>query len=174
MIRQFVGGGLIVGVLFFVSTVSVEARHLTTESPTCTCSASLGFAAPDLQFRNGVLTFIPRINVSLRSRGSVTAPGWTATVQYSGKTTPGGEFSGNQAVAQGPCGSRFSLRGVQLAPVPINGLTRGLLGHHEELDGTLEMTAEVRGCGFDSEKKLSRFTLKEFGNLVIRGWSTVR
>lgn len=174
MIRQFVSGGLMLGMLFFVGTVSVEARHLTTEPPTCTCSASLGFAAPDLQFQDGVLTFLPRINVSLRSRGPVAAPGWTATVQYSGTTTPGGGFSGKQDIAHGPCGSRFSLRGVQLAPISLNGLTRGLLGHREELDGTLEMTAEVRGCGFDSEKKLSRFTLKEFGNLVVRGWRTVR
>lgn len=183
MIRQFVGGGLIFGTLFVVGTWPAEARHLSAEPPTCTCSASLGFAAPDLQFQNSVLTFIPRVNVSLRSHGSVAAPAWTASVVYSGKTSfasddisppAGGEFSGSQDVAHGPCGSRFSLRGVQLTPVPLNGLTRTLLGHREELEGTVAMAAEVHGCGFDTEKKLSRFTLKEFGNLVVRGWRTVR
>lgn len=151
-----------------------QARHLSDEPPTCSCSATLGFAAPDLQFHNSVLTFIPRLNVSLRSRGPVEAPGWTAMVAYSGKTNPGGEFSGSQNIARGPCGSRFSLRGVQLDPMPLPGLTRTLLGEDEELDGTIEMAATVQGCGFDSEKKMSRFTLKQFGNLTVRGWRTVR
>lgn len=183
MIRQFVGGGLVVGTLFVMGVTPVQARHLSDEPPTCSCSATLGFVTPDLQFHNGVLTFIPRLNVSLRSRGPVEAPGWTATVAYSGKAsfesedvTPPAEqgFSGNQDIAHGPCGSRFKLRGVQLNPVPLNGLTRTLLGNRQELDGNIEMEAAVSGCGFDSENKMSRFTLKQFGNLTLRGWRTVR
>ncbi len=180
MIQQFVGGGLMVGTLFIMGITPVQAMpagrqaRLSDEPPTCSCSATLGFAAPDLQFQNGVLTFIPRLNVSLRSRGTVAAPAWTATVAYSGQTSPGGEFGGNQDIARGPCGSRFSLRGVQLAPVTLNGLTRTLLGNRQELDGTIEMAATVSGCGFDREKKMSRFTLKQFGNLTVRGWRMVR
>lgn len=181
MIRQFVGGGLVISLFLLAGAFPAEAmptgrqaNHLSDEPPTCTCRASLSFAAPDLQFQNGVLTFIPRLNVSLRSRGPSGAPAWTATVAYSGKTNPGGEFSGNQDIARGPCGSRFSLRGVQLTPVPLVGLTRTLLGEDEELDGIVELSAAVAGCGFDTEKKLSRFTLKQFGNLTVRGWRTVR
>lgn len=172
MLRHLLGSSLVVGLL--VVAPPAVARHLSDEPPTCRCSATLGFAAPDLQFQNRVLTFIPRLNVSLRSRGPFEAPAWTATVTYFGKTSPGGEFNGSQDIARGPCGSRFSLRGVQLNPVPLAGLTRTLLGEDQELDGTVELSAAVTGCGFDSEKKMSRFTLKQFGNLTVRGWKTVR
>ncbi len=180
--RQFVGGGLVIGVLLVAGVVPAEAR-LSVEPSTCSCSATLGFASPNLQWQHGVLTFIPRLNVSIRSRGSVAAPAWTAMVTYSGKTSftsadvvgpSGSGFSGSQDIAHGPCGSRFSLRGVQLAPVSLSGLTRTLLGKSETLDGAVEMTATVSGCGFDAEKKVSHFTLKQFGNLTVRGWRSIR
>lgn len=174
MKRQLVSGAVMLGVFLWLGNGQAEASHRSNEPATCSCRATIGLSPLELQFRDGVLNFIPRVNVMIRSRGATAAPSWTATVTYAGQVTPaGGSFGGSQTVAQGPCGSRFSLRGVQLQPVPIAGLTRTLLGEEEELTEAIDMTVTVAGCGYDEVHKMSRFTLKQFGNLVVRGWRTV-
>jgi hypothetical protein len=161
----------------------VAASHLSDPNRPCACSTSLSFSRPDLQFRDGVLTLVPRVDVSIRSRGSAAQPGWTATLNYHGSTSyasddvtvPGGvSFSGQEQVATMPCGSRLSFKGMQLEPVTLSGITRSLVGNDQELDGRVEMAAEVVGCGFDSEHRAFTFELEEFGNLFVRGWRFVR
>lgn len=168
-------------------TARAERRSGDTETdatePGCTCSARLSFDRPSLQFIGGVLTFIPRVDISISSRGEATDPDWTAVVAHEGSsdytsadvTVPAGvSFGPADETLSGPCGSSYSLGGHTLGNVPLPGLIRSLLGTDQELDGTVTMRATISGCGFDEEYKQFPFTLTEFGNVSTRSWRTVR
>lgn len=162
-----------------------NASHLTTTTnPTCTCSASARFSRPELQFVNGVLTFIPRVDLSFSSRGKSNAPGWTAKVAYSGSSSyssknisvPAGvTFSSDEkTVASGMCGSKYTLKGYQLQNVPLSGVVASLLGKKQEMDGKITMQAQLSGCEVVALQQAFTFRLKELGNLSVGSWRTVR
>lgn len=88
----------------------------------------------------------------------------------------GVSFSGDRSVVQNlSCGSRYSFSGYQLPSVSLTGLSRTMVGHRQTLTGNVQMKAMVQGCGFDEvENRQFGFTLKEFGNLFLGGWRSVR
>jgi hypothetical protein len=153
-------------------------------SDTCSCSAALGFAKPDLQWRGTGLVFIPRVDVTIRTNGEATDPNWSAQIAYEGSaafdsedvTVPSpASFSGSRMLGEGPCGdNRYTFRGLALEPVGLAGLTRALVGPGEEVSGKLQMSAHIQGCGFDIDAKEFSFRVQDFGNLSVRGWRTVR
>jgi hypothetical protein len=72
------------------------------------------------------------------------------------------------------CGSRYTLRGISLPAVSLPGLPSSLVGEDQELDGTIQMHASLVGCGFEEEHRQMNFTLREFGNLRVKGWRSIR
>jgi hypothetical protein len=176
--------GLTASSLALVATiVPVDASHRTPEDPTCRCSARLSLARPALQFNGDTLQFIPRVNISITSRGDSSAPGWTARVAHSGQTSytsddvsvPSGvTFSGDQQVFAGSCGNKFSFSGYQLPAVTLSGISRTLVGDDQELEGIVRMQADLTGCDSDSENRQFEFRVREFGNLRVGGWRTAR
>ena len=160
-----------------------EPDEEDSDEPECTCRASIGFGRPTLGFSNGTLTFVPRIDFNIRSRGDFDAPAWTATVDYEGVAAyesddvavPGPTpFSGSRQVASSTCGSNHSFKGLALNPVPLSGITSTLVGQDQELEGAVAMRAKIQGCGFDSEQRQLRFTLEDVLNLKVRGWRPLR
>jgi hypothetical protein len=164
-------------------TSPADAVHKTREE-TCRCSASLKFSRPDLQFREGVLTFLPRVDVSVRTRGETSAPAWSLGLNYEGgatfsshDVTPPADvtFTGSQHIVGGSCGDhRYVFEGLSLSPVLLSGLTRSLVSGGSELDGTVRMRAGFVGCDDDTQQRAFHFTLEELGNLAVRGWRSVR
>lgn len=160
------------------------ASHRDNQPPTCTCSASLSFARPSLQWSGGTLTFIPKVNYSIRTRGDAGAPLATVSLHHEGSTSyssddisvPSGvSFSGDRNLVENiSCGSRYSFSGYQLPAVSLTGVTRALVGEDQELDGKIQMKATMAGCGFEEENRQFSFTVKEFGNLFVRSWRSVR
>ena len=154
------------------------------EEQTCSCSARLRLSRPDVQWRNNVLTFVPRFDVSIRTSGEASAPDWSADLSYGGQAVFASEdvvvpapvsFNGAQHVAGGACGNnRYTFSGLALEPVSLGSITRALVGQGEELDGVLKMQARIEGCGFEEESRQVGFTVKEFGNLRAGSWRTVR
>ena len=154
------------------------------EAANCGCSATVGFSAPDLQWRSNNLVFVPRVDVSIRTRGEASQPNWSAGLTYQGTASflsedvaaPGvTSFAGSRTVASGPCGdNRYTFKGLALEPVTLAGVARSLVGVDQELDGMLRMMARIEGCGFDEETKAFPFIVQEFGNLSVRGWRTAR
>ena len=151
------------------------------ENEVCDCSARLSLSKPSLQWQNGVLMFQPRVDISIRSRGDERTP-WTARVDYSGETSyesedftvPDGiSFSDGKNVLSGYCGDDYRFSGLQLPSVKLTGLTRSLFSN-KEMDGTLRMKTEVSGCGYEKEERSFKFSIKEFGNLRLKGWRSVR
>ena len=186
-LKYFAISVLLVGMVFCVVVLSsfpADASHRTSGEETCRCSASLKFSRPDLQFRGGVLTFLPRVDVNVRTRGATSAPNWSLDLEYEGGATfsshdvtppPDAIFTGSQHIIGGSCGDhRYVFEGLSLAPVSFSGLTRSLLHGRDELDGTVRMHAGFVGCDDDSEQRAFRFTLEELGNLAVRGWRSVR
>lgn len=167
-----------------------EARRIAREEEkeqedtSCTCSAKLAFSKPSLQFKNGVLSFIPRVDVTIRSRGEASAPDWSATLEHSGSssyssedvTVPGGtSFSGSEQIVGGSCGSNFTFRGHALPEVSLNGLSQSLVGIDQELKGSIDMSATLKGCGDDeSAHRMFGFKVLEFGNIKTGSWRTIR
>jgi hypothetical protein len=161
-----------------------EADEEQTEEAACSCSASLGFSRPSLEWRSSGLTFVPRVDVTVRTRGEAGGPDWSADMSYDGSAAFASEdvaapgpvsFSGSQHVAGGSCGdNRYTFRGLALAPVSFSGLTRSLLGIDQELAGTVRLNARVEGCGFDEEQRMFTFEASEFGNLRVHTWRTPR
>jgi hypothetical protein len=186
-LKSLVSGALIlVGLmgLALVVAPTAEASHLS--DPTrCTCSASLSFSRPSLQWKNGVLNFIPRVDISIRGRGEAGAPPLTVSIGYSGVATYETEdegvavpadtaFAGNQPVVVGwPCEGRYKFKGLELTPVELTGVTQGGVGEDEELSGAVALNAAVVGCGFEEEQRQLRFRVQEFGNLKIGFWRSV-
>jgi hypothetical protein len=154
------------------------------EETGCSCSASLSYSRPEVQWHSNVLTFIPRVDVTLRTRGETGGPDWSAQLAYNGSVSftsadvaaPGDvSFSGSQQIAKGQCGdNRYKFSGLALPPVSFSGLTRSLFGTDDELDGIVRLTARVEGCGFDEERRMFSFTASDFGNLRVHGWRTLR
>lgn len=171
------GGGLPAGLVF--------ARHARVpEAAGCQCTARLSYAQPELQFRDGVLTLLPRLNVSVRTRGEAEAGAWALGVAYEGAaqfTSDSVEapeplsFSGERQIVGGQCGSnRYSFRGYVLPEVPLSGVVRSLFGADDELDGVVRVTSRLTGCAADAVDAQFRFQLAEFGNLTLRGWRRAR
>ena len=127
---------------------------------TCRCTTRLSFSKPSLQWRSGELVFVPKVDVSIRSRGEERIA-WTAQLAYTGTT---GYESADVA---------YSFSGWQLPAVSLSGLTRRLV-NGEEIDGRVQMQAKLSGCGEDEEKRAFDFTLMDFGNLKVRGWRSTR
>ena len=161
-----------------------EARQeADTSEPTCVCRTTLAFSRPDLQWRSGGLTFIPRVDVDVRVRGQ-EAPDWSADLAYSGAASftsedvpvPGSvNFNGTRHLAGGACDdNRYRFSGLALEPVTLTGLVRSLVGHDQELDGIIRMQAEVTGCALDAESRQFGFSVSELGNLKLLGWRSAR
>ena len=162
----------------------VAGENEVTVAPTeetCRCTTRLSFSKPSLQWRSGELVFIPKVDVSIRSRGEERID-WTAQLAYTGTTgyesadltVPAGVgFAGTQELFSGQCGDTYSFSGWQMPAVSLSGLTRGLV-KGEEIDGRVQMQAKLSGCGEDEEKRAFDFTLMDFGNLKVRGWQSVR
>lgn len=164
-----------------VAPLSAGAATSGAAQSQCRCSASLSYARPILQFRNGSLVFIPSVNIRIRSRGAERTP-WTAHIDLAGETSyssknatvpAGTSFSQSKDIYKGACGDNISFSGWQLSPVVLSGLNQGLTGK-QKIDGTVRMQATLSACATDSELKEFHFTLKELGNLLVRGWSSVR
>lgn len=165
------------------SDQSTDGEDSTT--PTCTCRVDVDYARPQLQFRDGVLTFIPVVDLSIRTRGDRSAPEWTADLSYSGQSSyqsadvavPGGTtFSGTRQVVRGDCGTTFDFDGYQLPAVPLAGLVRSLLGVDQDLSGTVRMDATLQACQeTETVRRQFSFNLEEFGALDrVRSWRSVR
>lgn len=150
----------------------------------CSCSAQLSFARPDLQWRGSGLAFIPRVDVSLRTRGETTDNDWSARLVYGGEAAFTStdvsvpqpvSFAGTRVIQEGQCGSnRYSFTGLAIDEIPLTGLLRSLVGLDQELKGALKMSAHIEGCGFDEERRQFGFVVEELGNLSIGGWRSVR
>lgn len=176
---------LVAVVMVGLSTMAPAVLAATPSRP-CTCTSSVGLNRPRLQFVNGTLTFFPEVNISLRSRaGSSNNEPWTATLNYDGSTAysssdvsvPSGvSFSGSQSVFHGTCGtnSHVSFNSLSLPPVTLSGLTREMVGHRQEVKGTLLMHAQLTGCGADEENRMFTFSLRELGRLFVGGWRSIR
>lgn len=185
-LKSLVSGSLVFGMVMGLAAVvapGASASHLS--DPTrCTCSASLGFDKPLFQWSSEGLVFIPRVNFSVRSRGGSEAPPLNVVVNYGGETSyesgdvsvPAGvAFSGQKQVINGfPCNGSYRSSGVALTKVALTGLVRSLIGEDQELNGLVHMQASIEGCGFDEENRESSFRMREFGNLRIGGWRSVR
>lgn len=154
------------------------------EAAPCRCSVRLGYSKPQLQFSNGTLTFVPRMDVMVRSRGDFEAPGWTALLNYSGQSSyasddvslPNGvTFAGSQDLFSGSCGTNYNFKGRQLPPVSLSGVVSGLVGLDQELTGTVRMDAELSACGeSDHEQRQFSFTWRDLFNLRTGGWRSAR
>lgn len=154
-------------------------------APTCSCRVDVDYARPQLQFRNGVLTFVPVVDLSIRTRGDRLAPEWTADLSYSGQSSyqsadvvvPSGvAFSGARQIANGDCGTTFDFDGYQLPAVPLTGLVRSLLGIDQELTGTVRMEAVLQACQeTEAVRRQFSFNLEELGALErVRSWRSIR
>ena len=163
----------------------VHARHRTRQAvPECQCSASLRFSKPDIGFREGVLTFTPRIDVSVRTRGDTSALDWSLGLDYEGSAafssedvTPPADvpFAGSKHIVGGSCGNnRYMFKGFALDPVPFTGLIPSLVGSGEALDSTVHLMGQFTGCDTDELHRMFRFTMEELGNLKVRGWRSAR
>lgn len=176
----------VLGVLALVVAPPAQARHRSSEpsEPTCTCKTSLSLARPGLQWQNGVLMFIPRVDIAIRGRGDSDAPPLDVSIDYNGLATyesedvpvpPDTSFGGNRSVLSGwPCDGRYKFKGLDLASVSLAGLTPDLVGEDQELAGNVMLDAAVVGCGFEEEHRQLKFRVLEFGNLRIGSWRSVR
>lgn len=183
-LKLLASGGLVLGMgLAAVVAPAAEASHLS--DPTrCTCSASLSFDRSSFLWSSEGLVFIPRVNFSIRARGGSEAPPLNVAVNYEGGTSyssedvsvpDGASFGGQKQVISGfPCNGTYRSSGVELTRVTLSGLLRSLLGEGQELNGLVGMKANIQGCGFDEENRQASFRLREFGNLRIGGWRSVR
>lgn len=184
---KIVRGGvfLLIALVFLSASPTALASHRSEdESPVCTCRASLKFAKPELSFKGGVLHFVPRVDVSIRTRGEATAPDWQIGLTHEGEanfssedvTAPGAVgFSGEQVVAGGQCGrNRYSFEGLSLGEVPFSQLLASLVGNNQELEGVVGMQASLTGCDQDEEHRSFKFRLRDLGNLKVYSWRSVR
>ena len=156
----------------------------SNEEATCSCSSRLSFARPQLQWRGGVLTIIPRVDVDIRTKGEQSDGDWAAHLFYEGSAmfesedvvAPGSVvFNGSQEIQSGQCGdNRYSFTGLALPEITLPGLLRSLVGFDQELDGTVKMKAHIEGCGFDEEYQQFGFNVEEFGNLDVGRWKRAR
>lgn len=168
----------------FMFVLPADAAHRTQENTVCRCSANLRFSRPSLQFLDGVLTLLPRVDISIRTRGETSAPAWSVDLEYEGEAlftsndVPPPDavaFSGAQHVIGGSCGdNRYLFKGFALDPVPFTGFLSSLLGAGEEAEGTVRMRAQLVGCGDDKVHRVFRFTAGELGNLLVRGWRSAQ
>ncbi|PIT97795.1 MAG: hypothetical protein COT71_04205 [Candidatus Andersenbacteria bacterium CG10_big_fil_rev_8_21_14_0_10_54_11] len=150
----------------------------------CSCSARMSYSSPDLQFRNGVLTFIPRADVSVRTHGEAIEDNWTVDLDWTGTATFTSSdvpapvpvaFSGRQHVVGGRCGNnRYSYRGLALPEVPFTGIAQTLFTTGSKLDGLVRMQTNLTGCDSDTEHKQFPFTVRTFGNLLVKNWHSAR
>lgn len=175
---------LILGVSL-VPVTPAQASHVTdTENSTCQCSARLSFSRPELNFNASVLTFIPRVDISLRTRGSADAPDWSLGLNYTGQANFASEdvsapgplaFNGQQHVVGGQCGNnRYTFKGLALSPVTFTNIPWAIVGPKQELDGQVNLQAALQGCSQETKHSQFSFRLKEVGNLLVRSWRTVR
>lgn len=186
-LERLLGNCLLVATFFgaySLFALPADAAHRTQDGDVCRCSASLRFSRPGLQFLDGVLTLLPRVDVSVRTRGETSAPAWSVDLEYEGEAlftsndVPPPDavaFSGAQHVIGGSCGdNRYLFKGFALDPVPFTGFFSSLLGAGEEAQGTVRMQAHLVGCGGDEEHRVFRFTAGELGNLLVRGWRSAQ
>jgi len=149
----------------------------------CSCSASVKFDKPDLQWSGGSLVFVPRFDVSVRVRDNESAGPWNLDLNYSGDTSyssdnmsvpPGVGFAGSDSWAGACVDTRFNFRGHAGAPVTLTGVLRSLFTQDKEMEGVIKMNADLTGCDSDNEYRQFRFRIEEFGNLKPNGWRSVR
>lgn len=167
-----------------VATPTSQASHRRQSPPTCTCSASVRLSRPQLSFSHGTLTFIPTVDISIRSRGDAAAPPITAQMSYAGSTSyasstvpvPAGvSFTGQEEAASGMCGSRFTFRGRTLPAVDLTGITDTLVGVGQKLTGTIKLNLGLTGCGHPStEQRMMPFSLRNFGTTALGSWRSAR
>lgn len=140
----------------------------------CECSARLSLARPDVRWKNNVLEFIPRFDLSFRVRGEEGAPNWNLALQYDG-VTGGVPFSGSQEFSGQCFDGRYRYSGLAGTPVVMPDVVRSLFMHEdaEELV-PLELSASLSGCDSDSEHRESVVEIEEFGNLDTNRWRRVR
>lgn len=185
-LKSFVRYGLVSGVFLGLAAVVApvaSASHLS--DPTrCTCSSSLSFDKPLFQWTGEGLIFVPRVNFSVRAQGGSEAPPLNVVVNYEGLTSyesedvsvpDGAVFSGQKQVINGfPCNGSYRSSGAELQKITLGGLMRSFLGEDQELHGLVRMKASIEGCGFDEENREAHFRVREFGNLRIGGWRSIR
>lgn len=185
-LKSLVNGGLVFAMLMGLAAVvapAANASHLS--DPTrCTCSASFSYDRPSLQWSSEGLVLIPRVNFSIRARGGNEAPPLNVSINYEGSTAYSSEdvsppdgvsFSGQKQVVSGfPCNGSYRSSGVDLTQITLSGLVRSLLGNRQALNGVVRMKASIQGCGFEERERQFPFTMREFGNLRIGGWRSVR
>lgn len=161
-----------------------EAERARKEEPQCVCSADVSYVRPELKFSTSGLVFTPRINVDIRLRGDTNGPKHTVGVRYSGQTDyasdhvsvpEGVSFSGEKTlVSNASCEGRWSFDGMELARLPLPGLTRSVVGEGQRLTGTARVTAAVTGCTEASEDRQFSFTLRDLGRLSVGSWRSPR
>ena len=160
------------------------AERAAADEPECVCSARLSPAKPSLSFSNGVLTFTPRVNVDIRLRGDNDGEQHTVSVAYEGNSAyssddvnePAGvNFSGQRTVLENAsCEGHWNFGGIELARIPLTGITGALVGLDQELAGAVTMKTAVSGCGFAEENSQFQFRLQELGNIRVGSWRSVR
>lgn len=150
--------------------------------PPCQCTASVSLDRPSFQWRNGTLTFIPRVNVSVRSRGS-HEQGWTLGIAHEGQmsytsndvATPAPHsFSGTRSVASGACGDRYSHQGLELSTVALDGIVPSLVKDKQKLIGTARLKLDLSGCQNVTKAAENSFTLTANGQIKTNMWRTLR
>jgi hypothetical protein len=171
-------------IMSFFAVVPFEAQQAAAqEEGGCVCTARVKFVRPEVRFSGDTLTFIPRIDLSIRTRGeTVTGSLWSVSVGYEGEAIftgsdapPPVSFSGDNEVANGQCGSnRYTFHGLELSSVPLSGVTTTLIGDDEQLDGAVRMAVRLNGCTYEEEQRSFVFRLRESLKMRVGSWRSVR
>lgn len=149
----------------------------------CSCSASLSYSRADIRWQGNTLVFVPIFNVTIRVRGEGNQNDqWNLGLNYNGNaaftsedyTPPAStNFSGNHQWGGSCTNTRLNFSGFQEPAVPIASLVRNSLTDGT-IDGVIQLRSSLSGCDTDSEAKQARFTIKEFGNVSVRLWNSIR
>lgn len=155
--------------------------------PTCTCRASISFSRPQqLTFLNNILTFKPRLDLRISSRGDADAPMWQANMLSSGRATfssgdiatpPDSNFEFNNSTNEFPCGTTYNHSGLALGGVSLSGVMRTLLGFDKNLKGTIIMstTLTIPSCQLEEMvMKQFSFSLTGANSARLGSWRSVR
>jgi len=191
------GGKLALIALTLVSVISVSAGEVLAshntqeqeEEPQCQCRARVSLDKPQYRWQDGTLYVTPVVDVSVRTRGDMGAPGWSANLSWAGETNyesddvevPAGTNLGGSKILkeESQCGrNRYSWSGLALPEVKLEGVTRDLVGDREELEGWVKMLVKIEGCGEgDEENRESKFRVDErkgFERTRVSSWRRVR